>query len=122
MEWNLLEDMPDTGMIVSIVMALLLMVGAVIFIVAFHLKRKRSYFFQYHSHEIMLRTTAGGVTLYVDGRVEDELAVQNIRLCTMRAFVDGDEVKVRVDFQSFKGVHVQATADGKELMLVKVEK
>ena len=122
MAMNLLADMEGITPILMIALPLLLMLCIVILLIVFSLKYKRSYFFQYRSHEIVLQTSMKGVTLFVDGKVEDEFAAQNVRLCTMRAFVEGDEVKVRVSYRPFKGPLVQATADGKDLMLVKVEK
>ena len=110
----------ETEDIIVLIVSLVIIAVVFLFVCVWTVRLKKSYYFQHHSHEIIARVSADRFALYVDGNVEDEIMARQLRLCTLRAFVDGEELKVRV--QIGWRVNISATAGGKELMLMKVEK
>ena len=80
------------GMVVSIVVMGVLfaaVIGILVFEIVWIKKIRKKYVYRWQAHEIIFEIAARSVRLYVDGNVEDELGAQNIRICTLRAFVDG---------------------------------
>ena len=103
----------DDGMVVGIVL-LAVLTAAVIGLLAYQIvwfkKRQKKYMYRWQSHEIFFEIASQSVRLCVDGNVEDELGAQNLRICTLRAFVDGAEIKARMRTH---GMQVQLLGTGK---------
>ena len=105
----------DDNMVVSIIVAGVMfaaVIGILVFEIVWIKKIRKKYVYRWQAHEIVFEIAARSVRLYVDGNVEDELGAQNIRICTLRAFVDGEEVKARMRVQ------LDVTADGTPLQLL----
>ena len=103
--------------IVGWVLLVLLLVGAILFAQRY----KRSYVFSVHSHDVRLTVRSGGIFLYVDGRLEEQVSGQNMRFATLHATVDGQEFKVHVSARGIR-TQVQAVYDGREIALMGVER
>ena len=106
--------------IIVLIVAIVIVVTVLVFTFVWMARIKKSFYFEHHSHEIVARVTVNRLALYVDGKVEDEIMARQLRLCTLRAFVDGEEVKVRI--QIGWRTNISATANGKELILMKIER
>ena len=110
--------MPNEIMIPVIISVLVF--AAAIGGIIYSARYRRQFFYSYRSHEIVVRISSLSIALIVDGKVEDEFAAQNVRLCTLRAFIEGDEVKARVQLKIRPQVEV--TAGGNELTCMSVGK
>ncbi len=110
----------DKDMIVSVVIAAVVfafLLGIVIYQIAWFKKIHKKYFYHWQAHEIVFEIASRSVRLYVDGNVEDELGAQNIRVCTLRTFVDGAEIKARMAIRGMR-VELEATAGNTPLQLI----
>ena len=107
-------------MIVGIVLLAVLVaavVGLVIYQIVWFKKIHKKYFYHWQAHEIVFEIASRSVRLYVDGNVEDELGAQNIRICTLRTFVEGTEVKARMAIKGMR-VQLEVTAGNTPLPLI----
>lgn len=57
-------------------------------------RMSRRYIWSWQGHEIVLSMSSCGFELFVDGKLEDVLSAQNVRHCMLKAFIDGQVVKV----------------------------
>ena len=90
-----------------------LMLAAVILLARY----KRIYIFSVHSHEVRVEVRAGGVFLYVDGRLEEQVSGHNMRFSTLRATIDGEEFKAHVTARGVR-TRIEATHGGREVPVV----
>ena len=94
-----------------------MIVGILVFEIVWIKKIHKKYMYRWQAHEIVFEIAARSVRLYVDGNVEDELGAQNIRICTLRAFVDGVEIKARMRVRGMR-VELDVTAGTTPLQLI----
>ena len=99
----------------------ILLAAVIIFQIVWIKRMQKKYVYRWQSHEIVFETSVRSVRLCVDGKIEDELGAQNIRVCTLRAFVDGTEIKARMTVQRMHA-QIQVTAGNTPLQLIGVEK
>ena len=114
----------DEDMIVSLVVALVMfaaVMGIVIFEIVLIKRLRKKYMYRWQSHEIVFEIASRSVRLYVDGNVEDELGARNISICTLRAFVEGTEVKARMTMRRLRA-QLEVTAGDTPLQLMGVSK
>ena len=114
----------DDGMVVSIVVMGVLfaaVIGILVFEIVWIKKIQKKYMYRWQAHEIVFEIATRSVRLYVDGNVEDELGAQNIRICTLRAFVDGAEIKARMKVRGMR-VELDVTAGNTPLQLIGIGK
>ena len=109
------EDM-IVGIVVAAVM-FALSVAIIAFEIVWIKKIHKKYMYRWQAHEIIFEIAARSVRLYVDGNVEDELGAQNIRICTLRAFVEGTEIKAHMAIRRMR-VELEVTAGTAPLQLI----
>ncbi len=110
----------DDSMIVSIVVMGVLfaaVIGILVFEIVWIKKIQKKYMYRWQAHEIVFEIAARSVRLYVDGDVEDELGADNIRVCTLRAFLDGEEIKARMRTHGMQ-IELDVTAGNTPLQLL----
>lgn len=111
--------MPD-DLIVSLVVgavALAAVGGILIFQIVWMKRVQKKYIYRWRAHEIVFEIAARSVKLYADGSVEDEFGAQNMRICTLRAFVEGEEIKARMQIKGMR-VQLDVTAGNTPLQLM----
>ena len=111
-----MDDDMIAGIVILAVMFAVL-IGLLVYQIVWFKKRQKKYMYRWQAHEIVFEIASRSVRLYVDGDVEDELGADNIRVCTLRAFVDGEEVKARMRVRGMR-VQLDVTADGTPLQLL----
>ena len=94
-----------------------LLIALIVFEIVWIKKIHKKYMYRWQAHEIVFEVAARSVRLYVDGNVEDELGAQNIRICTLRAFAEGAEIKAHMAIRGMR-VELEVTADGAPLQLI----
>lgn len=94
-----------------------LVLGFLIFQIVWIKKMQKKYMYRWQSHEIVFEIAPRSVRLYVDGNIEDEFGAQRVRVSTLRAFVDGTQIKVRAEVRMFR-MQIVATAGNTPLQLI----
>ncbi len=102
------------GVMVGVIMLLWITLLIVIIVCTC---RTRSFVFSYHSHTVTVTVKAHRMTLFVDGKFEDEFGGNQVWSATLKATVDGTEIKARV-CRRFLSCNVEVYADGEQLPLV----
>ena len=113
------EDM-IVGIVVSAVLVAAV-AGLLIFEIVWIKKIHKKYMYRWQAHEIVFEIASRSVRLYVDGVIEDELGAQNIRICTLRAFAEGTEIKAHLVMRGLR-VQLDVTAGNMPLQLISVTK
>ena len=109
----------DLSMYLGIGIVGLIWFGVIILILVATTRLTR-FGWQFHGHQIVAEVKMWSAKLYVDGNLEDEFAAERMRVCTLRAFLDGVQVKVRVT-HGFRA-KAEATANGEQLSVIFVGK
>lgn len=98
-----------------------LLAAIIIFQIVWFKRMQKKYVYRWQSHEIVFEMGVRSARLYVDGNIEDELGAQNVRVCTLRAFVDGTEIKAHMAIRRMR-VELDVTAGNTPLQLIGVGK
>ena len=93
------------------------MMALVFVLIIFTLKYRLLCRWSYQSHEISAEIRFGRAKLFVDGKLEDEFAADRLRICMLKAMVEGSEIKVRVTYSGLRA-KAEATANGEPLILL----
>lgn len=109
MDSNILSIEVMVGVIMLIWIAFLIM------IIVFSC-RTRSFMFTYRSHTITVTVKAHRMSLYVDGKFEDEFGGNQVWSATLKATVEETEIKARVIRRMFS-CDVEVYAGGEPLPL-----
>ena len=111
-------DEPLLSLILPLIIVgpmMVLVIGLIVYTVKYRLFCRWSF----RSHEITAEIRFGRAKLFVDGKLEDEFAGDRIRICTLRSFIEGVEVKVRVTYAGFHPkAEASASANGEPLTMI----
>lgn len=69
-------------------------VGLTVIALVMLTRMSHRWIWNWQGHEIVLSMSNRGFELFVDGKLEDVLAAQNVRHCMLKAFIDGQVIKV----------------------------
>lgn len=94
-----------------------LMFIAVIASVVLLRRYRRTFKWSFRGKELELTAQFGRAQLAVGGAVVDEFAADRLRVCTLKAFIEGTEVRVHIAYRAFK-VEAEASAAGAVLPLL----
>lgn len=115
-----MDDDKLVALILSIVFAVLI-AAFITFQIVWIKRFRKKYLYRWQSHEIVFESAARSVRLYVDGNLEDEFGARDVRVCTLRAFVEGTEIKARMTIRAMK-VQIEVTAGNTPLQPIGIEK
>lgn len=105
------------GVEISLLIGLILLIWLSIVIAIIVLScRTRTFVFMYHSHTITVTVKASRMSLFVDETFEDEFGGNQVWRATLRATVEGTEIKARVVRRVFS-YDVEVYADGERIPL-----
>lgn len=102
------------ALIVTLVAAGIMLL-LIVFVVIWRIRYKKQFSWTYHGKTLLLQASAGRAQLFVDGALSDEFA-GSVRVCVLKVFLEGTEVRVRVQF-GWK-ILAEATAGGVALQLM----
>lgn len=82
---------------------------------------QRSFCYDVHGKQVVVTVKSMGVFLYINGNLEEQFSAQGIRLVTLKASIDGEEILVHISRRGFR-LGVKASYAGKEIYPVQVAK